>query len=75
VLVVDDQPDVADSLAELVGLLGHAARAAYTAEGAILLASGLAPDVVLTDLAMPRVDGLELARWLRAQAAGRPSWR
>ena len=70
VLVVDDNRDAADSLAELVALCGHRARAAHGGAEAITAASADPPDVVLLDLAMPRVDGFEVARRLRAQTVG-----
>ncbi len=67
VLVVDDERDAAESLAELISLHGHETRAAYSGDEAVQVASAFRPDVVFTDLAMPHMDGFGLARWLRAQ--------
>jgi CheY-like chemotaxis protein len=66
VLVVDDDPDTADSLAALLGLAGHRARAAYSAAEALAAAVAEPPDVVLLDLWMPGVSGYQVARQLRA---------
>jgi CheY-like chemotaxis protein len=67
VLVVDDCTDTADSLAALLGLWGY--RPVVTYDGGAALAAALAhpPDVVLLNLALPGLDGLEVARRLRQQ--------
>ena len=65
VLVVDDSRDCAESLALLVRLWGHEADAAYDGPAAIEAAGARTPDVVLLDIAMPKMDGYELARRLR----------
>jgi CheY-like chemotaxis protein len=61
VLVVDDVADAADSLAELLGCHGYAARAAHSGAEALRVAEAERPDVVILDLAMPAMDGWELA--------------
>jgi CheY-like chemotaxis protein len=68
VLVVDDNPDTADSCAELVRLWGHEAVTAYDGQSALdqMLAQG--PQVVLLDLEMPRLDGHEVRRRIRTLA-------
>jgi len=72
VLVVDDNRDGADSLAELVRLHGHAARAAYTPAAALAALDGFAPDAVVMDLAIPGRDGYNLAREICGRLARRP---
>ena len=67
VLVVDDNQDAASSLSMLVELLGHEVKTAFDGVEALELASGFHPDVVLLDLGMPRMDGYEACRRLRAQ--------
>jgi CheY-like chemotaxis protein len=62
ILVVDDSHDAADSLAEVLTMQGHHARAAYGGRDAIELATHDAFDVALVDIGMPSVDGLEVAR-------------
>ena len=61
VLVVDDEPDTADSTAELLALNGFAVTAAYGGKAALRAVAGDLPDVVLLDLRMPGMDGHELA--------------
>jgi CheY-like chemotaxis protein len=70
ILVVDDSPDAADSLAEVLAMQGHEARAAYGGEEAIALAGEKAFDVALVDIGMPSVDGLEVARRIAESPRG-----
>jgi CheY-like chemotaxis protein len=67
VLVVDDNADEADSLAELVVLLGHAAEVAYDGPAAVDKVLATRPDVVLCDIGLPGMSGYEVARTLRAR--------
>jgi CheY-like chemotaxis protein len=66
VLVVDDNVDVADMMAELLGEMGHVVRTAHDGETALEVVPQFAPEVALLDLGLPAMDGLELARKLRA---------
>jgi CheY-like chemotaxis protein len=70
ILVVDDKPDAADSLALLLQVSGHETRAAYGGSAALDVAREFAPDVVFLDLGMPGMDGFEVARQLRAAPGG-----
>jgi signal transduction histidine kinase/ActR/RegA family two-component response regulator len=65
ILAVDDNVDVADGLARVLGTRGHMVRTAHDGVTALELADTFAPDVVLLDLGLPRLDGLEVARRLR----------
>jgi CheY-like chemotaxis protein len=65
VLVVDDDRDNADSLALLLGMHGHRVRVAYDGRSALQALDAGPADVVLLDLAMPDLTGLELARQVR----------
>lgn len=67
VLVVDDNRDAADSLAQLVEMFGHSAEVAYDGASAIVKAQAVSPDVVLCDLGLPGMSGYEVARALRAE--------
>ena len=58
VLVVDDYPDAATSLAELLNLMGHQAYCANSAEAALSMVELIWPDLVILDIAMPGVGGL-----------------
>jgi CheY-like chemotaxis protein len=64
VLVVDDLADMADSAAELLTLWGYDATACASGALALTCARARRPDAVLLDLAMPHMDGFQLARAL-----------
>jgi len=70
VLVVDDNRDAADSLAELLAVMGHEVRTAYGGAEGVAAAAGFRPRLILMDLGMPGVDGLEAARRIRAEPWG-----
>jgi len=72
VMVVDDNRDAAESLALLVRMMGHDTRHVYDGASALALAKEFRPDVALLDLAMPRVNGFELQKLLRAQRSAKP---
>jgi CheY-like chemotaxis protein len=65
VLVVDDNRDAADTLADLVRTLGGEALTANDGESGARRAAEFAPDVVLLDIGMPGMDGYETCRQLR----------
>ena len=65
VLVVDDLPDAADSLADLIDLWGYDAEAHYGGPSALAAARRRPPAVVVLDVAMPRMDGFAFAALLR----------
>lgn len=72
ILVVDDHPDSADSLAAVLELLGCPVRSCYDGASALAVAAEFEPHVCLLDLMMPTMDGLELAAHLKARAGSRP---
>jgi two-component system CheB/CheR fusion protein len=65
-LVVDDNVDAADSLAQMLRLAGFEARVAYDGRTALEIAELMHPDVVLLDLGLPLLSGHDVARRLRA---------
>jgi two-component system CheB/CheR fusion protein len=71
ILVVDDNSDVADSLAMLLRLEGHEVEIAYSAPGTFEAVQRMRPDVVFLDIGLPQMDGYQLARRLRADPAGK----
>jgi CheY-like chemotaxis protein len=66
VLIVDDNEDAATSLAEFLGLEGHQTWIAHEGLQAIEIAKTRELDIVLMDLGMPGLDGIETARRIRA---------
>ncbi|WP_418317064.1 ATP-binding protein [Piscinibacter sakaiensis] len=65
ILVVDDNNDVADSLVELLRLVGYTAELARDGEQALEAAEAWHPDVVLLDIGLPTISGREVAKRLR----------
>ena len=65
VLVVDDNRDGADSLAEVLGLLGHEVHTAHDGVEAVAAADRVRPDLILMDVGMPRLNGLDATRQIR----------
>src|SRR3954470_15444359 len=61
VLVVDDEPAIADTLVKILKRSGYAAEAAYDGKSALEMALLVPPELLLTDVAMPGMDGVELA--------------
>jgi PAS domain S-box-containing protein len=71
ILIVDDNVDAADSLAQFLKLAGYQTRVAYDGRTAVEMAEILEPAVVLLDLGLPHLNGHEVARRLRALPWGR----
>src|SRR5215470_1303166 len=66
ILVVDDEPDSADSLALFLRLRGHDVRTAYDGPTALKEVQNHQPDVIFLDLGLPGMSGYDVARRLRA---------
>jgi CheY-like chemotaxis protein len=66
ILIVDDHPDTAESLAALLELDGHDTLPITDAREAVTVAKKFQPQLALLDLRMPRIDGVQLARLFRA---------
>lgn len=71
ILVVDDSRDGADSLAMMLRLLGNEVRTANDGIVAVEQAEAFKPEVILMDVGMPRMNGLDATRSIRAQEWGR----
>jgi CheY-like chemotaxis protein len=67
VLVVDDDPDARESMAVLLGEFGYHARTARDANSALAELARRPPPCVVLDLGMPGMNGIELARAIRAR--------
>ena len=65
ILVVDDNEDNAESLALVLRRLGNEVLTAYDGKAAVEKAQSFSPDVVLLDIGLPILDGLEVARRVR----------
>ncbi len=65
ILVVDDEPQITRVLKTTLSSQGYGVRSAADAEEALHEIKGWTPDLIITDLRMPRMDGLELCRRVR----------
>lgn len=66
VLIVDDNHEVADSLAQWLSLAGHQVNTLYTGHDAIRQLPELQPEIILLDIGLPDINGYEVAKRLRA---------
>jgi PAS domain S-box-containing protein len=71
-LVVDDNRDSAESMAMMLKLLGNDVRIAHDGIEAVEAAEAFRPQVILMDVGMPRLNGLDATRRIRQQSWGRP---
>ncbi len=71
ILLADDNRDALDSLATLLQCDGHEVHTAGDGAEAFALAAECRPDVVLLDIGMPKLDGYEVARRIRAEPWGK----
>jgi CheY-like chemotaxis protein len=66
ILVADDEPSTAEMLALILGFTGYEVTRAYDGAQALRLAREVKPDVLLLDVRMPKLYGLEVARRLKS---------
>ncbi|MEN0039649.1 MAG: response regulator [Cellvibrio sp.] len=71
VLIVDDNVDAADTLAQLLGMTGHSVKVAYTGQQAIDIAAQFPADIIFLDIGLPDMSGYEVAAQLRALPNGK----
>ena len=71
ILLADDNRDALDSLATLLQCDGHEVHTAGDGAEALAVAAECRPDVVLLDIGMPKLDGYEVARRIRAEPWGK----
>jgi CheY-like chemotaxis protein len=74
-LVVDDNEDIRDVFCRLVERAGHVASTAYDGQDAVETLERERFDVMLLDLTMPRMTGVEVVRWLRDRPDVAPALR
>ncbi len=72
VLVVDDERPIVDLLQDLLQDQGYEVRRAYDGMTALQMIERDPPDLVVTDVMMPRLDGLALFNEIRTRAANMP---
>ena len=72
ILVVEDDPSISRGLTMNLGLEGFRAVTAADGEEALRMAASQRPDLIVLDLMLPKIDGLEVIRRLRAQAEDVP---
>src|SRR5690554_1783661 len=70
VLLVEDDPAIAEPLARALTREGYDVRAHGTGQGAIDNSAGM--DLIVLDLGLPDMDGLDVARWIRSQGMSTP---
>jgi len=66
VLIVDDEPTITETLVEILNGEGFDAVSASTGDGALSSAQSFVPDVIISDVVMPGMNGVELGIQLRA---------
>ena len=66
-LIIDDNRQTADALHQMLDVLGVEARVAYGSSPAIALLQTMTPHLILLDINMPGVDGLEILSFLRRE--------
>jgi|tagenome__1003787_1003787.scaffolds.fasta_scaffold20210604_1 two-component system OmpR family response regulator len=65
VIVIDDEQIVADTLVQILAMHGYEAKACYSGEAALADAKEFRPEVILSDVRMPRIDGIETVTLIR----------
>lgn len=69
--MVDDNADITISLKLLLESFGHRVYCAYDGRAALRAARKYAPDIVVLDIGLPSLDGIEVARRLRSEFPNR----
>ena len=72
ILLIEDNPDIADTFSDLLRLLGHRVHWAATGAGGIAAATTHRPDVIFLDIGLPDMTGYEVAVAIRAQPGDHP---
>jgi two-component system CheB/CheR fusion protein len=73
ILIVEDNHDTAEALARVIELWGHRVEVTFDGSAALGVAAAFEPEVIVSDLGLPGMDGYQLARGLRRRATGEPT--
>lgn len=65
ILIVDDESDMIDVLRDLLEMEGYDVFSAYNSESALIIFNEMQPDLIMTDMMMPGMNGLYLIRKIR----------
>ena len=68
ILIIDDDVEVANALSSLLATAGHRSMTAYSGPAGLSIAESYRPDIVFLDLAMPGMNGYEVAPAIRKMA-------
>lgn len=66
ILILDDNEDAAQTLGDLLGLMGHTVELAHTGREAVTVAHRFRPEIAFLDIGLPDISGYEVARLIRA---------
>ena len=69
VLIIDDSKDIAEAMQEIIRMQGYEAEVVLKAYDAIDMIEASPPDLVILDLKLPDMDGVDLAKRIRARPA------
>ena len=72
ILVVDDEPSITDAVATALTYEGFDVRSESTGRGALAAANAFRPDLIVLDIMLPDLDGLEVTRRLRSDGLRMP---
>ncbi len=69
ILIVEDNPDLRDLLTIVIRRLGHEVAIAITGEEAVEHAAAIKPDLILMDIVLPKLNGVEAIKRIKAHPA------
>ncbi len=72
IMVVDDNPDVVTIVKTLLEGKGYKVKSAYSGQEVFILLAKQKPDLIILDIMMPRMDGLEVLTRLKSDSNTRP---
>lgn len=74
ILIVDDEPDIVELLEYNIRKEGFVTQSAKDGQEAVKIAAGFEPDIILMDVMMPKMDGIEACRQIRETKAGKEAY-